>query len=175
MQFLHLRTRDTRKMVSLRTCIEPGKGRDLPSCPLCPMLPWKDMSDPGKAWQDKTVFPDAYTTAQNVRLRPPATSVSDELEGVPDSESEAVPITLIPRTVALAHLQKQPLFEPLSRVDESAQRSAYPRPSVYPRPSGTASVIGQSLATLSIMPRTVPQYSTPFRSNHDALRTDHCR
>ena len=23
------------------------------------MVPWKDMSDPGKAWQDKKVFPDA--------------------------------------------------------------------------------------------------------------------
>ena len=22
------------------------------------MVPWKDMSDPGKAWQDKKVFPD---------------------------------------------------------------------------------------------------------------------
>ncbi|KAI0726992.1 hypothetical protein C8Q72DRAFT_796238 [Fomitopsis betulina] len=57
--------------------------------------------------------------AQNVRLRPPATSVSDELEGVPDSESEAVPITPIPRTVALAHLQKQPLFEPPPSIEEA--------------------------------------------------------
>ena len=46
--------------MSFCTCIEPGQGRDLPSCPLCPMVPWKDMSDPGKAWQDKKVFPDEF-------------------------------------------------------------------------------------------------------------------
>ena len=48
--------------MSFCTCIEPWQGRDLPSCPLCPMVPWKDMSDPGKAWQDKKVFPDEYCT-----------------------------------------------------------------------------------------------------------------
>ena len=63
MHFVHLRARDTRKMVSFCTCIEPGQGRDLPSCPLCPMVPWKDMSDPGKAWQDKKVFPDVVPWA----------------------------------------------------------------------------------------------------------------
>ena len=28
------------------------------------MVPWKDMSDPGKAWQDKKVFPDVLEVAR---------------------------------------------------------------------------------------------------------------
>lgn len=30
------------------------------------MLAWKDMSDPGKAWQDKKVFPDVLLTPLRV-------------------------------------------------------------------------------------------------------------
>ena len=29
------------------------------------MVPWKDMSDPGKAWQDKKVFPDETISYRN--------------------------------------------------------------------------------------------------------------
>ena len=56
-------------MMSFCTCIKPGQGRDLPSCPLCPMVPWKDMSDPGKAWQDKKVFPDGETQLLTIQKK----------------------------------------------------------------------------------------------------------